>query len=224
MRYDILTIFPKLIEAEVNESIIKKAVEKGLIEVHIHNLRNWTDNERKTVDDRIFGGGPGMLLQIEPIYKALKSLDVYPNRPETTKVLLTSARGTKWNQGLAQEFASKIDRVVIICGRYEGVDHRVADNLIDAEISIGDFVLTGGELAANIILDSTARLIPGVLGNEDSLLNESHQPTNLDGIEHPQYSRPAIFQTGEGDAWEVPGVLISGNHAEIAKWQKANSQ
>lgn len=223
MRYDILTIFPKLIAAEISEGIVKRAIEKGLIEVHIHDLRGWTTDIRKTVDDRIFGGGPGMLLQIEPIYKALKGIGVYPDRPDTTKILLTSARGETWNQNTAHKYAVEVERIVIICGRYEGVDFRVIEHLIDAEISIGDYILTGGELAANIVLDSTARLLPGVLGNENSLIDESHQPGNLDAIEYPQYSRPAVFETAEGQSWSVPEVLMNGNHGEIAKWQKANS-
>lgn len=220
MRYDIITIFPNLIAAEINESIIKKAIEKGLIEVHIHDLRKWTRDVRKTVDDKIFGGNPGMLLQVEPIYRALKDLGVYPKRNNKTKVILTSASGKTWNQSKVVEYAEKLERIVIICGRYEGVDNRVAEHLIDEQISIGDYVLTGGELAANIILDSTARLIPGVLGNAQSLVDESHQPDNLNTLEYPQYSRPAEFKTDEGDTWSVPDILLSGNHAAIKNWQE----
>lgn len=224
MIYDIITIFPKLIEAEISESIIRKAIEKGLITVNIHDLRNWTDDERRTVDDRIFGGGPGMLLQLDPIYRALKHIGVYPTRSSDTKVILTSARGKQWNQQIAQQYSQELKRIVIICGRYEGVDHRVAEHLIDEEISIGNYVLTGGELAANIILDSTARLIPGVLGNEQSLLEESHQPDSLDSLEYPQYSRPAVFTSEEGESWAVPDVLLSGNHQQIAEWRKQQTQ
>jgi tRNA (guanine37-N1)-methyltransferase len=220
VQFDIITIFPKLIEAECSESIIAKAIEKGLISVNIHDLRQWTADKRHTVDDRIFGGGPGMLLQLEPIYRALKAIGVYPTRPDTTKVLLTSAKGVNWSQNLAQTYADTVNHVVIICGRYEGVDHRVVEHLIDGEVSIGNYVLTGGELAANVILDSTARLLPGVLGNTESLIDESHSGQNTEIGEYPQYSRPAEFATEEGPTWNVPEVLLSGNHQQIADWRK----
>jgi len=228
MKFDIITLFPQTIEAIVGESILQKAQEAGLIQVDIHDLRKWTDDKRKTVDDKPFGGGPGMLMQIEPIYHALKDLGVYPARPEDTKVILTSAGGKTWNQQTAQTYSESLKRIVIICGRYEGVDHRVVEHLVDHEISIGEYVLTGGELAAGVMVDSISRLVPGVLGNEASLAEESHS-TRLKTDEkieqeYPQYTRPAEFITEEGKTWEVPEVLLSGNHAEIENWRKQNTK
>lgn len=220
MQFDIITIFPNTLKQITAESILGRAQDSGKIRVKVHDLRDWTTNERKTIDDRPFGGGPGMVMQIEPIYKALKELGVYPTRPKSTKVVLTSAGGEQWNQTLAYEYAETLDRLVIICGHYEGIDHRVSEHLVDAELSIGNYVLTGGELAAGVLVDSIARLIPGVLGNEESLSEESHTGFNK---EYPHYSRPAEFTTEEGDSWKVPDVLLSGNHAEIEKWRKQNS-
>jgi tRNA (guanine37-N1)-methyltransferase len=251
MKFDIITLFPEQMNAIVNESILKRAQAAGKIEIAIHDLRKWTTDERKTVDDRPFGGGPGMLMMVEPIYKALKELGVYPrqsNHSGTTVaqrgtiVVLTSAGGETWTQGLAQEYSEKIDRLVIICGHYEGVDQRVVEHLVDAEISIGNYVLTGGELPAGIIVDSIARLVPGVLGNAESLKEESHsslreselKSSKSNQLEHsstrqlanykeyPQYTRPATFTTDEGEEWKAPDVLLSGNHAEIEKWKRAN--
>lgn len=222
MQFDIITLFPRQLEAIVNESILARGQKAGQLSINIHDLRQWTDDERKTVDDRPFGGGPGMLMMVEPIYKALKQLGVYPTKPERTKVILTSAGGTTWTQRLAQEYSEEIERLVIICGHYEGVDHRVSERLIDAEISIGDYVLTGGELPAGIIVDSIARLIPGVLGNEDSLKEESHN-TEMPTKEYPQYTRPAAFTTEEGESWEVPEILLSGHHAKIQDWKTSQS-
>jgi tRNA (guanine37-N1)-methyltransferase len=219
MKFDVITLFPNTLEAILNESILKRAVQDQKIEVQVHDLRKWTTDARKTVDDKPFGGGPGMLMQLEPIYKALKEIGVYPTRPESCKVVLTSAGGLPWNQNLAQEYSIQLDRLVIIAGHYEGVDFRVVEHLIDAEISIGNYVLTGGELAAGVMIDSISRLIPGVLGNQESLQQESH--TNMQK-EYPQYTRPAEFITDENETWAVPEVLLSGNHAQIEKWRKQN--
>lgn len=204
-------------EAIFNESILKRGQQAGKIQINVHDLRKWTADERKTVDDRPFGGGPGMLMMVEPIYKALKELGVYPARPENTKVILTSAGGQTWNQQLAQEYSTQVERLIIICGHYEGVDHRVAEHLIDAEVSIGNYVLTGGELPAGIIVDSISRLISGVVGNEESIVEESH--TDRDGKEYPQYTRPATFTTEEGEEWKTPDILLSGNHGAIKEWK-----
>lgn len=228
MRFDIITIFPKSLEAIFGESILAKAQEKGLIEINVHDLRDFTDDKRNTVDDRPFGGGPGMLMMVEPIYKCLKHIGVYPRRNESTKVVLTSASGGTWHQGDAVSFAENIDHLVIICGHYEGVDHRVAEHLVDQQISIGNYVLTGGELPAAILVDSIARLLPGVIGNPDSLADESHntlssQHEDLDK-EYPQFTRPAEFTTEEGENWPVPEVLTSGNHQAIADWKAQNSK
>lgn len=224
MHFDVITIFPKFFESIFSESIISRAIQNSKIDVSIHDLRLWTTDKRRSVDDKPFGGGPGMLMQVEPIYKALKSLNVYPNKESDTKVILTSASGTTWNQSTAQSLSKELQRVVIICGHYEGVDHRVSENLVDLEVSIGDYVLTGGELPASVIIDSISRLIPGVLGNEKSLDEESHQLVKVEGnsLEYPQYTRPSEFVTDEGDTWYVPDILLSGNHAQISAWQKAN--
>lgn len=220
MQFDIISIFPSFFESIFKESILKRAQAAGHVSVYVHDLRQWTEDKHHSVDDRPFGGGAGMLMQLEPIYRALKALDVYPTRPEGTEVWLTSAAGEIWNQSLAQA-AKPLKRIVIICGHYEGIDHRVAEHLIDREISIGEFVLTGGELPAAVIVDSITRLIPGVLGNPDSLAEESH---NDDALEYPQYTRPAEFITEEGDSWKAPEVLLTGNHAAIKKWQQQNTR
>ncbi len=216
MQFDILTTFPSSF-SYLNESILKRAQEKELVKIHIHDLRQWTTDKRKTTDDRPFGGGAGMLMKIEPIYKALKELGVYPNKNPNTKVILTSARGTLWNQSHAKECVQKFERLVIICGHYEGIDHRVVEHLIDEEISIGNYVLSGGEIPSMVLIDSITRLIPGVLGNEDSLAEESHN--SLNEIEYPQYTRPAGFITDEGESWNVPGILLSGDPKKVKEWQ-----
>ena len=194
-----------------------------LIEVNVLDLRKWSSDKHKTTDDNIFGGGPGMLMKIQPIYNALKELGVYPKDKKDlkTKVILTSAKGTRWNQSEAKKYVSNLDRIVIICGHYEGVDHRVSEYLIDEEVSIGDYVLSGGELASMILLDSVSRLIPGVLGNEDSLIEESH--SNELNYEYPQYTRPARFDTDEGLLLNVPDILLSGDHMKIKKWKENRS-
>ncbi len=215
MQFDILTTFPEAF-SYLNESIIKKAQEKGKIKINIHNLRDWASDKHQTTDDT------GMLMKVEPIYKALKSLGVYPTRDSKTKVILTSAKGKTWNQQMVTEYSQQLERVVIICGHYEGIDQRVSEFLCDEEISIGNYVLSGGELASMVIVDSISRLITGVLGNEESLKDESHNPEIE--AEYPQYTRPATFKTDEGEEWTIPEVLLSGNHKQIEEWRKANSK
>jgi len=219
MHFDIISIFPQFFDSLLAESIVARALKEQQITVTIHDLRKWTNDKRGTLDDRPFGGGPGMLMMVEPIYKALKELGVYPTRPSDTKVILTAAGGQTWNQQMAKTFSSEVKRMVIICGHYEGVDQRVSEHLIDMEISIGDYVLTGGELAAGIMIDSITRLLPGVLGNPDSLNEESHN--NPETAEYPQYTRPAEFVTEEGETWKTPDILLSGNHAAIQNWKAA---
>jgi len=160
-----------------------------------------------------------MLMKIEPIYKALKALKVYPKINPKVRIILTSAAGLLWNQNKAQEYSLNIERLIIICGHYEGVDHRVAEFLADEEISIGKYVLSGGEIPAMVMLDSVSRLLIGVLGNKSSLNEESY---NEDGLEYPQYTRPNLFQSDEGDEWKVPDILISGNHSKIKEWRDCN--
>lgn len=221
MRFDILTTFPESFSA-IQQSIVKRAGEKGLVEINIHNLRDFTLDKHKTTDDSPFSGGAGMLMKIEPIYKALKQLGVFPLRDSKTKVILTSAKGTSWTQSLATEWSNELDRVVIICGHYEGVDHRVVEKLIDQEVSIGSYVLSGGEIPAMVIVDSITRLIEGALGNSKSLQDESHSGSFSE--EYPQYTRPATFQTEEGELWGIPDILLSGDHKKIQEWKKANSK
>jgi len=221
LKFDILTTFPESFSA-IEQSITKRAVDKQIVEVNIHNLRDFTNDKHKTTDDSPFSGGAGMLMKIEPIYKALKHLGVYPVRDSKTKVILTSAKGDVWNQTKAKSFSQQLERVVIICGHYEGVDHRVVEQLIDEEVSIGGYVLSGGEIPAMVIVDSITRLIDGALGNSDSLQDESHNE-GMNG-EYPQYTRPAIFKTDEGEEWGVPEILLSGDHKKIEEWKKENSK
>jgi len=216
MKFHLLTIFPDIFDSYLNESILKRAQEKKLIKFKIHNLRDWTDDRHKTVDDAPYGGGAGMLMKIEPLYKAIQTIKKLDKniKPSKQKVILLSASGKKWSQALAAKYA-RLEKITLICGRYEGVDARLK-NFIDEEISIGDYVLTGGELPAMTLIDSIARLIPGVLGNKKSLQEESHS-TNLSG-EYPQYTRPAIF-TAQGKKYSVPKILLSGDPRKIKEWQ-----
>lgn len=219
MKIDILTIFPSSF-SYLNESIIKRARQKDLVEINIVDLRAYSKSKHKNVDDKPFGGGAGMIMQIEPIYLALKDIlsKVKSKRPY---VVLTSAGGTQWNQKKALDFAKGIEHLVIICGHYEGVDYRVVEHLVDEEVSIGSFVLSGGELAAQVMIDTIVRLIPGSLGNEQSLKEESHSDDIIK--EYPQYTRPAVFKPQEEQDWAVPEVLLNGNHKEIEEWRKKNT-
>ncbi len=216
MKFNIITIFPKIFDSYFNESIIKRAQEKKLVEINTHDLRSYTDDKRRTVDDTPYGGGAGMVMKIEPIFKALKDLKI---KPKNTKIILLSAKGKKWNQQIAKKY-SKLDNIVLICGRYEGVDERVT-KLIDEEISIGDYVLTGGEIGAMTIIDSIARLIPGVVGNPESIISESHSIPGQ--LEYPQYTRPEEFEINNKNH-KVPKVLLSGNHKEINEWRERKSK
>jgi tRNA (guanine37-N1)-methyltransferase len=211
LRFDIITIFPKAFDSYLNESIIKRAQKQKNIEVRIHNLRDFTNDRHKTVDDRPFGGGAGMILKIKPIYKALKKI-VLKNKKST--IVLLSAKGKLFTQQKARKF-SKLEQIILICGHYEGIDERVAKYLADEEISIGQYVLTGGELPALTILDATTRLLPGVI-KEQSLKEESFSKTNQ--IEYPQYTRPEKFKIGKKNIC-APKVLLSGNHKNIEIWK-----
>ncbi len=213
MKIDIITLFPHMFEGIFNHSIIGRAKEKNLVNIEIHDLRQFGIDERKTVDDRPYGGGVGMILMIEPIDKILKSLDLKPNTPNQ-KIILTSASGKIYKQQTAKEYSS-LERLTIICGRYEGVDERVT-NLIDDQICIGDFVLTGGEIASMAITDSVTRLIPGVLEKEGATELESF--TNPQLLEEPKYTRPENY-----NGLLVPEILLSGNHAKIEEWKKEES-
>lgn len=217
-RFDIITIFPQIFDSYFGESIIKRASEKELIEINVHNLREYTTNKHHNVDDTPYGGGAGMVMQVQPIFNcvsAIKSQNEEIENNGKTRVVLFSAKGKRYTQKDAHRLA-QYDQLIFICGRYEGIDERVAENIADEEISIGDFVLTGGEIPAMLVVDSVARLLPGVLGNDQSSVEESHSEEGY--LEFPQYSKPEIFE-----GWEVPKVLLSGNHSEIEKWRKENS-
>lgn len=206
MKIDILTLFPEMFRGPFDCSILKRAEEKKLIKIEIHNLRDWAEDKHKTVDDRPFGGGAGMVLKVGIIDKALQSL-----KKRGAKVLLLDAAGEKFTQKKALKL-SKIKHLIIIAGHYEGIDHRVHEHLADEIISIGDYVLTGGEIPAMVIVDSVVRLIPGVV-KEESIKNESH--TKRGYLEHPQYTRPEDYK-----GWKVPKALLSGNPKEIERWKK----
>jgi len=217
MKFDIITIFPQIFDSYFGESIIKRAKEKNIIEINVHNLRDWTTDKHKTVDDTPYGGGAGMVLKVEPIFNCVKMIkSKVESQKLKVRAILFSAKGKRFTQKDAKRLA-QYDQLIMICGRYEGVDERVAKHIIDEEISIGDFVLTGGEIPAMVVADSVSRLLPGVLGNEQSAQIESHSKEGY--LEFPQYTKPEKFK-----GWEVPGVLLSGNHAEIEKWRKNNSK
>src|ERR1700722_9753851 len=251
MRFDLITIFPEFFAGPLDYGIVRRAREAKLIETHIHDLRDFTHDRHRTVDDRPFGGGEGMVMKPEPLFEAVESLlgeNTAAAPPAETAIVLLSAAGKMFTQEMARRFA-KLQRIVLICGRYEGVDERVAEHLATDEISIGDFVLSGGELPATMVLDAVTRLIPGALGNEDSVVNESfsleenenHAPqaradgqaTSLQGqsrtqpfrdevreinrgiLDYPHYTRPPNFR-----GWDVPEVLLGGNHEEIRRWRR----
>lgn len=229
MKFDIVTIFPDIFGSYFSESIIGRAQKNKLIEVKIHNLRDFSDDERKTVDDTPYGGGAGMVLKIEPIFKAVQSVlnvknvqvekskkTITTNKTDRTRVILFSAKGKRLTQADVARL-SQYENLVMICGRYEGVDERVVENLVDEEISIGDYVLTGGEIPAMILVDAVSRLLPGVLGNAESTKEESHSEEGV--LEFPQYTKPEEF-----NGWKVPEILLSGDHQKIKEWRNKNSK
>lgn len=215
LRFDIITIFPEFFREAIDCGILRRARNAGLVEVTAHDLRQWTTDKHHVVDDRPFGGGDGMVLKPEPIFAAVEALTGAARKedlPARTRVVLLSASGQAFSQALAQDFSQTSSHVVLLCGRYEGVDERVAEALATEEISIGDYVLSGGEPAAMVVIDAVVRLLPGALGSETSALFESFSEGLLD---HPQYTRPPDFR-----GMKVPEVLLSGNHAEIERWRK----
>jgi tRNA (guanine37-N1)-methyltransferase len=239
MRFDLITIFPEFFSGPLDHGIVRRAREAGLIHVHVQDLREFTKDRHRTVDDRPFGGGEGMVLKPEPLFEAVESLlgrsvgdAITQNRPDSdTAIVLMSAAGRLFHQGMARSY-SQLQRIILICGRYEGVDERVAEHLATDEVSIGDFVLSGGELPAMLVMDAVTRLLPGALGNEASSQNESFSASSFSAVPSPQsarepratksilldfphYTRPADYR-----GWKVPEILISGNHAEVAKWRQ----
>jgi tRNA (guanine37-N1)-methyltransferase len=209
MRWDVLTLFPQFIQAYLGEGILKRAIEKDLIQINVYNIRDFTTDKHRVVDDYIYGGGSGMLLKPEPLFKAIEFLK---QDSEPAKVIYLTPQGTLFSQSIAEQFSKEDGRQILICGRYEGVDERVRTELVDQEISIGDYILTGGELAALVVIDTTARLIEGVLGQASSKVEESFSSGLL---EYPQYTRPREFR-----GCKVPEVLLSGDHKKIAQWRK----
>ncbi|MFH0929828.1 MAG: tRNA (guanosine(37)-N1)-methyltransferase TrmD [Candidatus Moraniibacteriota bacterium] len=238
MTFHIVTIFPKIFDSYFSESIVRRAREKKLVDIKIHNLRDFATDKHKTVDDTPYGGGAGMVLKIEPIYKCLERIrssiqgSTFPLsakasnssrsnlsgilQSRTFRTIIFSAKGKRYTQADAKRL-SKYENIVMICGRYEGVDERVAKYLADEEISIGEYVLTGGEIPAMAVVDSITRLVPGALGNAQSPKKESFSKKNY--LKHPQYTKPADFRE-----WKVPEVLLGGNHEKIEKWRKKNSR
>jgi tRNA (guanine37-N1)-methyltransferase len=218
MLFNIITIFPEILDSYFNEGMVKRALNKKIIKIKAHNLRDWTDDKHRSVDDSPYGGGAGMVMKAEPIYQAIKSI-TKNKKSKSRKIVLLSAKGKTWNQETARKY-SKLKEVVFICGRYEGVDER-ALNFIDEEISIGDYVLTGGELGAAVIIDSVTRLLPGVLGNKESSQDESHSIPGV--LEYPQYTRPEVLTISKKH-YKVPEVLLQGNHKKIAEWREKNKK
>jgi tRNA (guanine37-N1)-methyltransferase len=229
MRIDIVTLFPEICRAPLNESMMKRAQEKRIVDVQIHNLRDWTIDKHHVVDDAPFGGGQGMVMKPEPIFAAVEDLRQQTSNSDesragaqratpniqlrTPKVILMSPAGRRFDQQLATNLSQE-SHLIIVCGHYEGVDHRVIEHLIDMEISIGDYILTNGAIAAVVFVDAIVRLLPGTLGHERSAIDDSFS-SEPSALEAPQYTRPAEFR-----GWKVPEILLSGNHADIAKWRK----
>ena len=255
MRFDIITIFPRIFDSYFNESILKRAQKAGLVKIGVHDLRKWTDDKHNTVDDSPYGGGPGMIFKVEPLWKAVKEISKLSFQPRIavrgklqresrlisldsgsslrsgrndkrrkSRVILFSAKGKQFSQADARRLA-KYDQLILICGRYEGVDERVAEHIADEEVSVGNFVLTGGEIPAMIIVDTVSRLIRGVLGKKESLKEESFsgrkqlRDNSKQYLEYPQYTRPEKFK-----GWKVPKVLLSGNHGKIKEWRQKQSR
>ncbi len=214
MYIDILTLFPQIFHGMFGTGIFKRAIDQELVNVSLHNIRDYTQDKHHIVDDYAYGGGAGMVLKPEPIFEAVESIksNIPPNQEGgTLPIILLTPQGRLFSQEVAYEL-SKYSHLILICGHYEGVDERVREHLVSDEISIGDYVLSGGELAAMVVVDAVVRLLPGVLGSEASLVDDSHVAGLL---EYPQYTRPAVYR-----GWSVPEVLLSGNHARIAKWRR----
>jgi tRNA (guanine37-N1)-methyltransferase len=225
LQFDLLTIFPKMFDGYFDESIIKRAKKNKLVQIKVHDLRRWTNDKHKTVDDRPYGGGPGMILKTEPIYRALKN--IIPEHPKLglkkkskiqnlkSKIIMLDPAGKQFDQPMAEKFA-KLKRIVLLCGRYEGFDHRVT-KFADEKISIGNYVLTGGEVPAMVLVDAITRLVPGVVGKKESLLEETFVRKGY--IEYPQYTRPEDFM-----GLKVPKILLSGDHGAIVKWRQKHTK
>jgi tRNA (guanine37-N1)-methyltransferase len=213
MRFDVLTLFPDLFAGYFTQSILKLAIERGLVEIHVWNIRDWAEGKHKKVDDRPFGGGPGMVLMCEPVLAAVEAVQAKTAQPG--RVVMLTPAGRRLTQGVVGELAQH-QRLILLCGRYEGFDERIRLLLQPEEISIGDFVCNGGEVPAMVVIDTVVRLVPGVLGDEESVTEESHATPGL--IEYPQYTRPREFR-----GLEVPEILLSGDHEAVAKWRRGQA-
>lgn len=215
MKFTAITLFPEMITDYASAAILGRAQKAKKISIATVNPRAFATDKHGTVDDKPYGGGAGMIMKVEPLYKAIKT--AAPRASKKRRIILMSASGRQFSQSVAKEYAEKYSELIFVCGRYEGVDARVTENLIDEELSVGPYVLTGGELPALIVMDAVSRLVPGVLGNEESLTEESHNETGVG--EYPQYTRPEVFK-----GWRVPEELLSGNHKQIAEWRKKHSK
>ena len=215
MRFDVLTLFPEMFSGYMSQSILNKAIEREQVSVHVHNIRDWTEDRHHKVDDRPFGGGPGMILMVEPVVKCVREVQAMSDDPGL--VILTTPQGKRLAQPFCEDLASGHKRFIVLCGRYEGFDQRVIDILQPMEISIGDYVLNGGEVASMVLVDSLVRLVPGVLGDDLSSWDDSFSRGNRI-LEYPQYTRPRSFE-----GHDVPEVLLNGDHAAIDAWRKAKS-
>lgn len=216
MKIDVLTLFPAMFAGPLDESMVRRARDAGILDLKIHNLRDWTHDRHKTVDDKPFGGGPGMVLKPEPLFEAVAALT--GEAAHVAHVVLLTPAGRRFDQAVACDL-SRRERLLLICGSYEGVDERVSETLVDDELSIGDYVLTNGALPAMVVIDAVTRLLPGVLGDEQSAGDESFSHPGRPGLEYPQYTRPAEYR-----GMKVPEVLLSGNHAEIARWREEQAR
>jgi tRNA (guanine37-N1)-methyltransferase len=214
MRVDVLTLFPEILQGYLGQSILKLALQKGIVEIHLWNIRDWAQSKHKSVDDRPFGGGPGMVLMPEPVFAAVE--EVQTKAPEPGLLVMLTPSGERLTQSVVRELAEQ-RRLLLLCGRYEGFDERIRLGLRPREISIGDFVCNGGEVPAMVVIDTVIRFVPGVLGDADSLTEESHSDPGR--IEYPQYTRPRVFR-----GMAVPEVLVSGDHQEVARWRKEQSE
>ncbi|MFA6027325.1 MAG: tRNA (guanosine(37)-N1)-methyltransferase TrmD [Patescibacteria group bacterium] len=213
MQFDILTIFPEIFSSYFNASILKIAQKKNKIKINIHNIRDYTKDKHKKTDDSPYGGGPGMVMTVQPIYDCLKAI----KKKKKSKIIILDPAGKMFNQKIAKTYSEKLDQIILICGRYEGFDERVY-SLVDEKLSIGQYVLSGGELPAMVVVEAVSRLIPGVLGHQHSADDETFSP-DLDYIEYPQYTKPAKFM-----GKKVPKVLLSGNHAKIKEWRQKHAK
>jgi len=215
MRFDVLTLFPELFSGYLRQSILSKAIERGLVNIQLHNIRDWAEGKHAKVDDTPYGGGPGMVLMVEPVVRCVRAVQSMDENPG--KLIMLTPQGQRLDQPLVEKFSNQSQRYLLLCGRYEGFDQRVIDILRPIEISVGDYILNGGEVASMVFIDTLVRLVPGVLGDEQSYVDDSFSSGNR-LLEYPQYTRPREFE-----GYEVPEILLSGNHGEIETWRRRQS-